>query len=142
MGYDIEIRRLNNKNYTRVQIEEKNNYYKLNNISEEIEFLYISYNDCEILIELGIYPRFFNYKRIKNILPKYTETLEKLKVNEDVDKEIVKIYEDCERYSEFNEKYKLNYYYKSKTVIFIIVSTGIEKLKKCDENDFWISDKN
>lgn len=140
MGYDIEIRRLNNENITRKEIEEKTYYYKLDDISEEIDHVYMSYNHCEMLTNLGIYPRTFNYEKVKTILPEYTQALEKLKVYEDVDKEIVQIYEECEDYFEFNEKRKLNYYEKSNTVIFIIVSEVIETLKKCDENDFWISD--
>ena len=140
MGYDIEIRRLHHENYTREQIVDKGYYYMLDDISEKIEHLYMSYNHSKMFTEFEIYPRYFNFERVKTILPKYIEALEKLKVDKDVDKEVVKIYEECEDYWEFQDEYKMDYYEKSKTIIFVIVSLVIETLKKCDENDFWISD--
>ena len=142
MGYDIEIRRLNSKDQdlTVKQIAEKNDEYELDDISEKIKHLYMSYNHHNMFKEFEIYPRYFNYDRVKDILPKYKAALEKLKADECVDKGIVKIYEESEDYYEFQEKCRMNFFEKSKTVIFIIVSEVIETLKKCDENDFWISD--
>ena len=144
MGYDIDIRRLDSK-YKYLTAEELFEKYKifdedLDCISEKIENLYMSYNHSKMFTELDIYPRSFNFERVKTILPKYIEALEKLKVDEDVDKEVVKIYEECEDYWEFQEKYKMDYFEKSKTVVYVIVSETIKTLKKCDENDFWFSD--
>lgn len=143
MGYDIEIRQLDSKykDLTAEEIYEKYiYYYDLDYISEKISHLYMSYNHHDMFKELDIYPRYFNFKRVKTILPKYNAALEKLKVDKDVYKEIVKIYEECEDYWEFQEKCKIDYFDKSKTVVYIIVSETIKTLNKCDENDFWFSD--
>jgi len=142
MGYDIQIRRLNDegKDLTIKEIAKKNDEYELDDISEEIAHLYMSYNHYEMLNEFEIYPRDFTCEKVKTILPKYKTALEKLKADEAVDKEIVKIYEESEDYYEFQEKCRMDFFEQSKTVIFVIVSEVIETLKKCDDNDLWFSD--
>ena len=142
MGYDIEIRRLNSEGHhlTIKEIAKKNDEYELDDISEKIAHLYMSYNHSKMLTEFEIYPRDFTCEKVKTILPKYKTALEKLKADEGVDQVIVKLYEESEDYYEFQEKCEIDYFEKSKTVIFVIVSEVIETLKKCDDNDLWFSD--
>lgn len=142
MGYDIEIRRLNSEgqHLTIKEIAKKNDEYELDDISEKIAHLKMSYNHYNMLNEFEIYPRDFTCDKVKDILPKYKTALEKLKADEGVDKKIVKLYEESEDYYEFQEKCEMDYFEKSKTVIFVIVSEVIVTLKKCDDNDLWFSD--
>ena len=83
MGYDIQIRRLNDegKDLTIKEIAKKNDEYELDDISEEIVHLYMSYNHYEMLNEVEIYPRDFTCEKVKTILPKYKTALEKLKAD-------------------------------------------------------------
>jgi len=142
MGYAIQIRRLNDegKDLTIKELAKKNDEYELDDISEKIANLYMSYNHYNMFNEFEIYPRDFTCEKVKDILPKYKTALEKLKADEGVDQVIVKLYEESEDYYDFQEKCEIDYFEKSKTVIFIIVSEVIETLKKCDDNDLWFSD--
>lgn len=151
MGYDIQIRTLfaDYEEYTQEQILEKDYKYELNDISETIEDLHMTYNHCGLFKELGIYPSDFNGKRVKDILPVYIKALETLKSNDDnkdkdnddnLDKDIVSLYDNSSNYYDFTSQSNINYFEVSNTVIYVVISEVIKTLKKCNDDDFWISD--
>jgi len=145
MGYHIEIRRLNddNKDLTVKEIALKKDASELNDISNTIEKLYISYNHRNLFNEYEIHPRYFNIERVKDIMSEYIKVIDDLRKDRDVNNDFIKIYDENDNLEEFEEKlegYELNYYDSYKSTVFVIACTIIFTLKKCNDDDFWVSD--
>lgn len=168
MGYDISIRKFYTKDEEESKIDNKEikydkdiendkdkienpclsnlTYDELHELTEEVATLYMTYNHCQLFQEYDIYPRYFNNKKVKDILPAYLNAFNKLFKDEEVDKELAREYQDFNfdsKYidTDYNTCSESEYLYQTnKTVIFIVVKAVIKLLIECDPDDIWLSD--
>ena len=100
--------------------------------------LYMTYNHCQIFEEYDIYPREFNGKQIKDILPFYFEAFKKLQNDEEV---IERIKENSYNDYDYSFKYDSNLLYeKTKYSVFLVVKGVIKKLLNMNQEYYWNSD--
>ena len=125
--------------------------------------LYMTYNHCQIFEEYDIYPREFNGKQIKDILPFYFEAFKKLQNDEEVierikensyndydysfkklqnDEEVIEmIKENSYNDYDYSFKYDSNLLYeKTKYSVFLVVKGVIKKLLNMNQEYYWNSD--
>jgi hypothetical protein len=175
MGYDISIYKFKNKDEDKIKefkIANEDNsgndgnsdnegkidnkeypflsdlgYDELRELTEEVATLYMTYNHCQLFQEYDIYPRYFNDKKVKDILPAYMDAFNKLFNDEEVDKELAREYQDFNFSSKYmdvaycDSRGSADYLYeKSKTAIFVVIKAVIKLLIECDPDDIWLSD--
>ena len=125
MGYAIKILRFTS-DLTTEEIIQRDENYELDEVSEKVDHLYMSYNHREAFKKLDIYPRSFNYKEVREVLPYYIKALEKIKEQEGIEDE---------------EEFCISdYFEQSPVVVYEIIKEVIKSLRYCEGDEIWISD--
>jgi hypothetical protein len=101
----------------------------------------MTYNHGQIFGEYDIYPREFNGKQIKDILPFYFEAFKKVQNDEEI---IERIKENS--YDDFYDDYDYSFNYdsnllyeKTKYSVFLVVKGVIKKLLDMNPEYYWNS---
>lgn len=98
------------------------------------QHIYMTYNHAGRFKELGIYPRDFNGKKVKDILPCYRKARDELLKTADA-YTIERIHDD-----NYMRSIGESLWSASDTAVCVAVLRVIETLEQCFDDDVWESD--